>query len=303
MQAKPMVAELDRRFRVPGVARVSEGNGGLPRVEISGSLAHGEIYLHGAQVTSWKPAGNDEVLFLSTKSHWQEGRAIRGGIPICFPWFRAKADDPRAPAHGLVRTTMWRLESIVEEEGRVIVSMGTESTAQTRHWSPAEFRLVHRVQFGSELRLELVCTNTGASSLRFEEALHTYNRVAEVGRVRLEGLDKVRFLDNTDRNKEKTQDGEVEITAPTDNAYFDTAGDIDLLDPAMRRRIRLRKSNSATTVVWNPWRDGAASFADLGEGEWKQFLCVEASNVLGATVDLSPGEEHRMVAMLSVVKL
>jgi len=198
---------------------------------------------------------------------------------------------------------MWRLESIVEEEGRVIVSMGTGSTPQTRHWSPAEFRLVHRVQFGSELSLELVCTNTGTSSLRFEEALHTYNRVAEVGRVRLAGLDKVRFLDNTDLNKEKTQHGEVKITAPTDNAYLDTTSDIDLLDPAMRRRIRLRKSNSATTVVWNPWRDGAAGFEDLGEGEWEQFLCVEASNVLGAAVDLAPGERHTMAATLSVVKL
>ena len=303
MQANPMVAELDRRFRIPGVARVSAGNGGLPRVEITASLAQGEIYLHGAQVTSWKPAGNDEVLFLSTQSHWQEGRAIRGGIPICFPWFRAKADNPRAPAHGLVRTTMWQLESMVEEQGRVIVSMGTESTAQTRHWSPAEFRLVHRVQFGSELHLELVCTNTGRSSLRFEEALHTYNRVAEVGRVRLEGLDTVRFLDNTDLNKEKTQHGEVLIKAPTDNAYLDTAGDIDLLDPAMRRQILLRKSNSATTVVWNPWRDGAARLEDLGEGEWQQFLCVEASNILGAAIDLAPGEEHTMAATLSVVKL
>jgi glucose-6-phosphate 1-epimerase len=303
MPANPMIQELDRRFSVPGVARVSEGNGGLPRVEITSSLVEGEMYLHGAHVTSWKPAGNDEVLFLSTKSHWQEGRAIRGGIPICFPWFRAKAGDPHAPAHGFVRTTMWQLESIVEEEGRVIVSMRTESTAQTRRWSPAEFRLVHRVRFGSELSLELVCTNTGTSALRFEEALHTYNRVADVGRVRLEGLDKVRFLDNTDLNREKTQHGEVEITAPTDNAYLHTASEIDLLDPAMRRRIRLRKSNSATTVVWNPWRDGAAGFEDLGEGEWKQFLCVEASNVLSAAVDLAPGQEHKMTALLSVVKL
>jgi len=303
MLPNPMIVELDRRFRVPGLARVSEGNGGLPRVEITGALAEGEMYLHGAHVTSWKPAGNDEVLFLSTKSHWQEGRAIRGGIPICFPWFRAKADDPHAPAHGFVRTTMWQLESIAEEQGRVTVSMRTESTAQTRHWSAAEFRLVHRVQFGSELSLELACTNTGTSSFRFEEALHTYNRVAEVGRVRLAGLDQVRFLDNTDGNKEKTQHGEMEITAPTDNAYLDTASEINLLDPALRRRIRLRKSHSATTVVWNPWRDGAASLEDLGEGEWRQFLCVEASNVLGAAVDLAPGEEHTMAAIVSVVKL
>jgi glucose-6-phosphate 1-epimerase len=303
MHANTMVAELDRRFTVPGIARVSEGNGGLPRVEIAGSLAQGEMYLHGAHVTSWKPAGHEESLFLSTKSLWQEGRAIRGGIPICFPWFRAKVNDPRAPAHGFVRTTMWQLESIREEERGVVVSMYTESNELTRHWWPWEFRLVHRVRFGSELSLELVSTNTGTASLRFEEALHTYNRVADVGHVRLEGLDQVRFLDNTDFNKQRTQRGAVEIAAPTDNAYLDTESEIDLLDPALGRQIRLTKSNSHTTVVWNPWREGAAALKDLGDGEWKQFLCVEASNILASAVELAPGQEHTMTAVLNLGKL
>src|SRR6202451_1210637 len=182
------VAELDRRFGIPGVASVREGNGAIPRVQITPPLGEGEMYLHGAQVTSWKPAGNDEVLFLSTKSRWQEAQAIRGGIPICFPWFRAKADDPKAPAHGFVRTRSWQLESIVEDKSGVCVSMSIKSDEQTRRWWPAEFRLLHRVFFGPKLTLELICTNTGKTGLRFEEALHTYNRVADVANVRLEGL-------------------------------------------------------------------------------------------------------------------
>jgi len=296
-------AELDRRFGVPGVVTVGEGNGGLPRVQITGSFGEGEMYLHGAHVTSWKPAGRDEVLFVSSKSHWEERQAIRGGIPICFPWFRAKVDDAHAPAHGFVRTKMWQLESIAENDGRVAVSTFTESDAETRRWWPAEFRLVHRVIFGSELKLDLVCTNTGTTPLRFEEALHTYNRVADVARVRLQGLDTVRFLDNTDANKEKTQRGDVVIASQTDNAYVDTESEIDLLDAHMRRRIRLKKANSLTTVVWNPCRDGAARLRDLGDGEWTQFLCVEASNILGAAVLLEPGQTHTMSAALSVAEL
>ena len=303
MHANTMVTKLDRRFTVPGIARVSEGNGGLPRVEIAGPLADGEMYLHGAQVTAWKPAGHEESLFLSTKSLWQQGRAIRGGIPICFPWFRAKGNDPQAPAHGLVRTATWQLESIREEEGGVVVSMHTESNELTRHWWPWEFRLGHRVRLGSELSLELVATNTGTSSLRFEEALHTYNRVADVGQVRLEGLERVRFLDNTDFNREKAQRGELKVTAPTDNADLDTGSEIDLLDPVLRRQIRLTKSNSRTTVVWNPWREGAAALKDLGDGEWKQFLCVEASNILSSAIELAPGQQHTMTAILSLGKL
>jgi glucose-6-phosphate 1-epimerase len=303
MDAIANAAELDRQFGVPSVARVCEGNGGLPRVQITGSFGEGEMYLHGTHVTSWKPAGNDEVLFVSTKSRWEEGQAIRGGIPICFPWFRAKADDPHAPAHGFVRTKMWQLESIVEKAGGVAVSMFTESDDQTRRWWPGEFRLAHHVIFGSELNLELVCTNTGTTPLRFEEALHAYNGVANVGDVRLQGLDGVLFLDNTDSNKGKTQGGDVVIASQTDNAYLHTESTVDLLDAPMRRRIRLKKTNSLTTVVWNPWRQGAAGMRDLGDGEWTQFLCVEASNILDAAVVLAPGQEHRMTAVLSVVKL
>jgi glucose-6-phosphate 1-epimerase len=298
-----MVAGLDRRFGVPGVAKVCKGNGGLPRVLASGSFGHGEMYLHGAHVTSWEPTGKDELLFMSTKARWEDGQAIRGGIPICFPWFRAKADDPRAPAHGFVRTKTWQLKSIAETEAGVAVTMFTESDENTRLWWPGEFRLEHRVTFGSELSLELLCTNTGAAPLRFEEALHTYNRVADVERVRVQGLDSGRFLDNTDSNKEKQQRGDVVIVSQTDNAYLDTESPIDLFDPDMRRRIRVTKANSRTTVVWNPWRGGAAGLQDLGDGEWKQFVCVEASNILDAAIHLTPGQQHRMTAVLSVEKL
>src|SRR5260370_22249861 len=142
MDTVSIAADMDHRFGIPGVAEVCEGNGGLPRVRITGAFGGGEVYLHGAHVTSWKPAGNDEVLFVSTKSHWQEGQAIRGGIPICFPWFRANVDDRQAPAHGFARTKTWQIESIGQNEGRVSVSMFTESDEQSRRWLPREFPLI-----------------------------------------------------------------------------------------------------------------------------------------------------------------
>ncbi len=297
------LTELDRRFGIPGRARVCEGDGGLARVDIASPLAQGQMYLHGAHVTAWRPAGGEEVLFLSSKSRWVEGQAIRGGIPICFPWFRGKADDPHAPAHGFVRTRSWQLDSILESSAGVVVTMFIESDEPTRRLFSADFRLVHRVTFGSELKLQLVCINTGKTPLRFEEALHTYNRVADVGTVRLQGLDGARFLDNTDSNKEKTQIGDVAVASQTDNAFLNTQNAVDLLDLNLRRRIRLHKANSSTTVVWNPWQEGAARLRDLGEGEWEQFLCVEASNIMGDTVTLAPGQEHTMTAVLSVARL
>jgi glucose-6-phosphate 1-epimerase len=303
MNTTLQLAELERRFGIPAIAHVCQGNAGMPRVTISSSHGRGEMYLHGAHVTSWHPAAHGEVLFLSTKSRWQEGHAIRGGIPICFPWFRGKADDPQAPAHGFVRTRLWQLLSIVESDDGVVVTMFTESDEQSRRWWPAEFRLAHRATFGSKLKLELLCTNTGTTGMRFEEALHTYNRVADVANLHLQGLDGTRFRDNSDSNKEKRQLHDIVIASQMDNAFLDTQSAVDLIDPELGRRIRLEKANSLTTVVWNPWHEGSARMQDLGDDEWKQFLCVEASNIMESAVMLEPGEKHTITAVLSVTKL
>jgi glucose-6-phosphate 1-epimerase len=299
--ALSLIDALNSRFGIPGIVQIVSGNGGLPKVRVTSRLASAELYLHGAHVTSWQPADAEEVIFLSEHSLWEDGRAIRGGIPVCFPWFRAKADDPHAPAHGVVRTREWRLDSInAEEDGSVIVSFSTESDASTRRWWPHEFRLLHRVTISATLQLELVATNVGPTTMRFEEALHTYFRVGQADNARVRGLDQVAYLDNMDGNRRKIQSGDVVFAAPIDNAYLNTGGALQLIDPILHRAMRTDKVNSATTVVWNPWQQGAAALADLGNDEWRNMACVEASNILDAAVPLAPGEEHTMRATLSV---
>ncbi len=294
------IVESDRRFEIPGTAQIVEGNGGLPKVRISSPEVVGEMYLHGAHVTSWKPAGGEEVLFLSSQSRWEDGHAIRGGVPVCFPWFGGKANDPNAPAHGFVRTKAWQLESIAQVRDAVAVSMFTESNASTKRWWPADFRLVHRARFGSELSLELVLTNTGTTPLRFEEALHAYHRVGDIEKVRVQGLDTVRYLDKTDSNREKTQRGEIVIVSETDRVYLNTQHALELEDTVLHRRTRITKENSLTTVVWNPWAQKAKAFADLGDDEWRQMICIESSNVSDFAVDLAPGQQHTMKAIIRV---
>ena len=303
MATGPTIEELEHHFAIEGVAHVVAGKGGLPKVRVTTPQAEGEMYLHGAQVTSWKPAGAEEVIFVSDRAQWHEGIAIRGGIPICFPWFRAKADDPRAPSHGFVRTKAWQLETITQEGEDVVVAMSTASNDDTRKWWPFDFRVIHRVAFGTELKLELTVTNTGANAFRFEEALHTYHRVGHIEKVRITGLDGVSYLDNTESNREKTQQGDVVITKQTDNAYLDTQHVIELLDGKLHRRISTAKENSLTTVVWNPWREGAKSLSDLRDDEWQQMACVEASNILGFAVDLAPGHQHTMRANIAAQSL
>jgi glucose-6-phosphate 1-epimerase len=294
------VARLGRRFDIPGIAQIVEGNGGLAKVSVTAPEAAGEMYLHGAHVSSWKPAGAEEVFFLSSQSRWEEGRAIRGGVPICFPWFGGKADDPNAPAHGFVRTKAWQLESVVQVGGAVTVMMFTESDDSTRKWWPADFRLVHRVTFGGELSLEVVVTNTGRKSLDFEEALHAYHRVGDIEKAMLRGLDNIDYLDKTDSNRKKLQDGEITIVSETDRVYLSTTGAIELEDPVLRRRTHVTKENSRTTVVWNPWVEKARSLSDFADEEWRRMVCLETSNVSDFAVQLGPGQQHAMKAVIRV---
>jgi len=294
------IAELDRRFRIPGVAQLVAGNGGWSKVQISAPAASGEIYLHGAHVTSWQPAGAEEVLFLSPHSIWQEGKAIRGGVPICFPWFGDKAGDPHAPAHGFVRAKNWQLDSVEQNGDAVSVSMSTSSDDGTRQWWPADFRTTYRVTFGAELLLELTTANTGASPLRLEEALHSYYRVGDATRARISGLDGTHYLDKTDSFREKLQAGDVVIAAETDSVYLNTPHALELSDPVLQRKITVVKENSLTTVVWNPWTEKARELKDLGEDQWRKMLCIEACNVGDFFVEVQPGEQHTMRARVSV---
>lgn len=297
------VAASHDEFEIAGIAEIVEGNGGLPKVHITTPQVSGDIYLHGAHVTSWKPSGAEEVLFLSSQSRWEHGRAIRGGVPICFPWFGGKSDDPTAPAHGFVRTKEWRLESISQVGGAVTVSMFTESDESTNRWWPADFRLVYRATFGPELGLELQMCNTGRTTLRFEEALHAYQRVGDIQQARLRGLDGIPYLDKTDSNRKKMQYGEIAITAETDRIYLDTAGAIELDDPVINRATHVLKENSRTTVVWNPWINKAQALSDLRDDEWTQMICIESSNVSDFAVDLAPGQQHTMKAVVRVTNL
>ncbi|WP_446744217.1 D-hexose-6-phosphate mutarotase [Silvibacterium acidisoli] len=286
---------------IPGIATVTEGKGGLPMVLITSTDANAEIYLHGAHVTSWQPWNvSDDVIFVSKATKWEDGKAIRGGIPICWPWFGAKADDPKAPSHGFARTRAWKLHATAQTEEGVVVELLLESDEDTRKLWPHDFRLVHRVTFGSALKAELILTNTGTAEFTFEEAQHTYYRVGDASQVKIEGLDGVSYLDKRDSNAKKQQQGPVIFEKPTDRVYLDTAHAVDLIDPVLGRRIHVEKQNSLTTVVWNPGAEGAKAFADMEDDEWKKMACIEACNVGAFAVKLAPGASHTMTTLVTV---
>jgi glucose-6-phosphate 1-epimerase len=297
------VSSLHRRFGIPGAAQVVSGNGGLPKVVITAADATGEIYLHGGHVTSWTPKGFDEVLYLSPHSVFQNGHAIRGGVPVSFPWFGDKADDPSAPAHGFVRTKGWELDSIETAGKSVLVSMSTESGDDTRKWWAHDFHLACRASFGPQLTIELIVTNTGGAPFTFEEALHAYFAIGDTQSAYVRGLDATRFIDKTDRFTEKAQSGDIRFSAETDRVYLATERALELFDPAGKRSLRVQKENSHTTVVWNPWSEKSAALTDLGPGQWKHFVCIETTNVGPFAVELQPGQTYTMTAQVQAAPL
>jgi glucose-6-phosphate 1-epimerase len=295
--------ELDRRYGIPDIARVVAGNGGLTKITITTPAATGEIYLQGGQVTSWTPTGQPDVLFVSAASRFEASRAIRGGIPVCFPWFGNKAGDPRAPAHGFVRSKAWELDAIEQTAAGVLVRVATASDDETRARWPFDFRLVLRATVGAALHLELIAENTGTTPFAFEEALHTYYAIGDVNTVRIAGLDSVRYLDKVDAGRERAQSGEIAIGSETDRVYLETAGTVDIDDPALRRRIRVAKSHSRSTIVWNPWIDKGRALADLQDDDWTRMVCVETANVGPQAFALEPGQRHGMSLAVTVSPL
>jgi glucose-6-phosphate 1-epimerase len=300
MQINSVAAELDRRFACAGAARVLADGAGLPVVRIATEKCLGAIHLHGAQVTSWRPAGSAEVIFLGSKARFAEGQAIRGGIPICFPWFRAKAGDAKAPQHGFARTRLWALDSVESRSEGVLVDMSLASDSSTRELWPHDFRAKLSAKFGNTLKVAFTVTNTGASAFRYEEALHTYHRVGDIRSARIRGLEGATYFDNTDANRQKQQTGEISIHRATDIAYLGSPHALTLLDPTLQRRVRISKQNSASTVIWNPWKDAADKMSDMGQGEWETFLCAEAANILTDAIELAPGASHTMSVTIEV---
>lgn len=303
------IDELNARFALDrsaggNVAEIIAGNGGLPAVAIKTQRgAEGTIYLHGAHVAAWKPesqGGGEEVLWLSEKSVWQDEKPIRGGVPICFPWFGGKKDDSQAPAHGFARLRPWSIESIEQSGATVTVTLSLTSDAATKKYWPADFKLQHRVTIGDELVMSLILTNTGSASLTAEEAQHTYFTVGDVHGVKVTGLDGVRYIDKVDGAKEKTQQGDITITGETDRVYLDVTSAATIDDPAKARKIQVSKDNSRATVVWNPWIAKSKAMPDFGDEEWPGMICVETCNVAALSIQLQPGQQHIMTTRVRV---
>jgi glucose-6-phosphate 1-epimerase len=295
------IPERLKRFEIPGRVTVLEGNGEMPKLEVTTDWSSAEVYLHGAHVTDFQKKGEPPLLFTSQFSRFADGQAIRGGIPVIFPWFGAKEGGG---AHGFARSAEWELhEATTVPEGGVSLRFGFPGCAESAVW-PA-FAANYVVTVTDVLTLELIVTNSsGNQDLTFENCLHTYFSISDINNVSLTGLKGVSYYDKVDHFAQKTDhDDAIRITSEEDRIYFDMTGAVEILDPGLKRKIRIDKSGSASTVIWNPWIAKSQQMSDFGNDEYKQMVCVESGNVAKNKVPLPPGKSSVLKVVLSSGRL
>jgi glucose-6-phosphate 1-epimerase len=272
-------------YILPSHVRQENGPGGLPVLRVTNALGHAEVLLHGAHVLSFKPAGAQPVLWLSAHSPFAEGKAVRGGVPVCWPWF---GPDPRS-MHGFARYRPWKLAEAAQlADGRTRVTLALTNDEATRALWPHAFRLELAVTVGATLELALTATNTGDEPWCWRGALHTYFAVADVRRAAIEGLEGCAFVDapSTGPVRNLVQDGPVIFAGEVDRRYADAGRTLVLADG--ERRVRVTKAGSSTTVVWNPGAARAAAMPEIGD-LWPGMVCIEAAVCGEGRVDLLPG--------------
>jgi glucose-6-phosphate 1-epimerase len=261
------------------------------------------VYLHGAHVASFRTKEHGELLWLSDKAAYAADKAIRGGIPICFPWFGAHPTQPAFPAHGFARTCEFRFEGCAEHGDNVVCELSLASSPETLALFPHPFQARVRLSVGRELSLAFEVENPGDDAFDYELALHSYLGVSDARQIELSGLEGASYDDKVTGVR-----GNVEGSAPlrfngeTDRVYDSTAR-VTLRDPARNRRLIVDKTASRTTVVWNPWIDKSARMADFTDNAWPNMVCIEAANASPHAIHLPPQSRHTTTAILSAETL
>ena len=293
--------DLQSRFGDRSGVRFEENADGIVIVDVENSAAQARIALQGAHLMTWTPRGQQPVIWLSSAAKIARGKSIRGGVPVCWPWFGPHATEPAFPAHGFARTVGWELQDVqapTPATTRLVFSLPAINMprAQWPHASAVELRL----EIGTTLVCELITENTGDTPIVVGDALHTYFAVGDVRKTQVLGLDGLTYIDKVGAPANRQQAGAVTVAGEVDRIYLGSTAACVIDDAAWQRRIRIDKRGSRTTVVWNPWSEKAAKMGDLGDEGYLGMVCVESANAADDVVTIPPGGEHRLWVRYSV---
>jgi glucose-6-phosphate 1-epimerase len=275
-----------------------EGAGGFPFIKIDNGKASAIISVYAGQVLSFQPANEPHnLMFLSEAAYYQPGKAIKGGAPICWPWFGPDPERLGRPAHGFVRNRFWNvIRTEIKTGGDTKITLGLTDTPETQTIWPHSFALTLEITIGDSLNLELITRNTGKEGFSITQAFHTYFKIGHIGQVVVLGLEDAHYIDKVDSGTRKLQKGAITINAEVDRIYQDVPNELVIDDIALHRRIRIASKGSKTAIVWNPWAKISAEMGDLKDKDYERLLCVETANADSDVVEVGTDSECRLVA-------
>lgn len=278
------------------------GKGDIPIVEIKNKQASAVISLQGAHVLSWKSTNKDEVLWLSSTAQYKYGTPVRGGIPICWPWFSTHESNASFPSHGFARNVIWevintKMINVNETEISFQLRTNTLDEKFKKFWPQATV-VEYKLCVGKELKMELSTFNKSDKPLTISQALHTYFNIHNIDNTKVYGLDTKTYLDKTEAFNSKQQDGPITINNEVDRIYLDTKDDVTI--ETKTRKIIIKKQGSQSTVVWNPWKELAKKMGDLDDEGYRNMLCVESANVASDIVNIKPNESYSLCVSYTI---
>jgi glucose-6-phosphate 1-epimerase len=293
------IDELDDKFGIEGELGFNETDGDLVSITIFNKFADVEICLYGAQVMRFIPHGSFDVLWVSPESFFEEGKPIRGGIPLCFPWFGPHPTDDEKPAHGFARLMYWDvIETASNETGETMVRLQLCSSDETKQYWPYDFCAKLSLLVGKRLELKLNIENTGGQDFEYSAALHSYFNVSGIENIRIKGLQGATYYNGFEQELNTQEEELLEIKQEENRRYVNTEDDCIILDPIFNQAIRVSKQGSKVTVVWNPGEETSAKMEDLPDDGYEAFVCVETVNAYNDTIKIAPGENHTTATII-----
>ena len=274
------IASLNKKYGIAGKLEFTSGQGELPVVIIANVFAKASIAIYGAHVLSYRPKGQEEVLWMSSLSTFEEGNPIRGGIPVCFPWFGPHDTDSKKPQHGFARLQMWKVaETANLPGGETQLRLTLRQNPKIKTLWKYSFLAEMIITVGVSLNVTFRCTNTGMEQFSYTDALHSYFAVSDIANVKIKGLGGSRYYDGIGATTSSIQkEDNLVIQKEENRRYIDSTSDCIIEDSGLSRKIRIRKTGSRVTVVWNPGAEMSKKIADMPDDGYKTMVCVEAAN-------------------------
>ncbi|NEQ45786.1 MAG: D-hexose-6-phosphate mutarotase [Leptolyngbya sp. SIOISBB] len=296
------LAQLNRDHGLTGQVNFVEGKGGFPYIEVVNDQATALISVYGGQVLAFKPQpATHDLLFVSEAAYYQPGKAIKGGVPVCWPWFGPDPAGQGRPSHGFVRNRLWAVQGTQAlSNGATQVTLGLSDTDETRAFWPYSFALAIEITVGKTLDLALVTQNLSDRPFDITQALHTYFTVGDISQTAVLGLGDTTYIDKVDSQQVKPQVGPIAITEEVDRIYQDVPSELMIDDRALNRQIRITSTGNQTAVVWNPWVEISAKSGDLTDDAYQKFVCVETTNAADDIVTVPAQGEYRLAVTYEI---